>query len=346
MRFGIGPFSAEQAGELSWMEAYETIGEAARQAEASGFDSVWVSERHFAPDGHCSQAFVAAANLAAKTESIKIGVSAVTGLTHPLYIAEDAAVLDNLSGGRAIISPVNAVSHERAAYGLSEMEYNERFRESIEVLLTAWRPKPFRFDGKFWKIPADLPEHATSPSGVVMFQPQPAQFELPMWIGGSWDFGRQVAAELGLPIVVSEFTGNENLSGLWADYDAVAVPAMRRPKVLIRDVYVTTGENPLAEIKEMVSYQSQRYSDWGVWSGNADEADAPTKTPLIAGNPDEVIEQIAALDETNGLDHLICRMHFPGMPLHQLLSSMDLFSREVIPEYRMSDLPKQIRTGV
>ena len=60
----------------------------------------------------------------------------------------------------------------------------------------------------------------------------------------------------------------------------------------------------------------------------------------------KVIEQITALDSVNKLDHFICRMHFPGMPLHQLLSSMTLFSREVIPEFRMPDLPKQIRTGV
>lgn len=346
MRFGLGPFAAEQAGGLSWMEAYEILGEAARQAEVTGFDSVWISERQFVPDGYCPQPFVAAADVAAKTESIRIGVLAIAGLTHPLYLAEDAAVLDNMSGGRAIISPINAVSHERAAYGLDEVEYNERYRESVDVLLKAWTPQPFRFDGQFWTIPAGLPEHTPIPSGTVFFQPQPAQFEMPLWIGGFWDYGRRVAADMGLPMILGAISNNDALRNLWGEYEAVAPPSARRPKVLIRDVYVSTGEDPLAEIGEMVTYQFQRYADWGLWSGDAKDITSLSHSSLIVGNPEQVIEQIAALDKANGLDHLICRMHFPGMPLNQLLSSMTLFSREVIPEFRMPDLPKQIRTGV
>ena len=83
-----------------------------------------------------------------------------------------------------------------------------------------------------------------------------------------------------------------------------------------------------------------------MWQGDPADVTGLSKSSLIVGNPEQVIEQIAALDSVNGLDHLICRMHFPGMPLHQLLASMSLFSREVIPEFRMPDLPKQIRRGI
>jgi len=328
------------------MEAYEILGEAARQADATGFDSVWVSERQFVPDGYCPQPFVAAADIAAKTESIHIGVLAIAGLTHPLYLAEDAAVLDNLSAGRAIISPINAVSHERAAYGVSEQEYNERYRESVEVLLKAWAPKPFRFDGQHWTIPAGLPEHTPIPSGTVLVQPQPAQTELPMWIGGFWAYGRDLAAQMGLPMIVGAISDNDALRKIWSDYDAAAPFAARRPKTLIRDVYVSSSDDPLAEIADMVSYQFQRYADWGLWQGDANDVAALSSSSLIVGNPEQVIEKIAALDAANNLDNLICRMHFPGMPLNQLLASMTLFSREVIPEFRMPDLPKQIRKGV
>jgi alkanesulfonate monooxygenase SsuD/methylene tetrahydromethanopterin reductase-like flavin-dependent oxidoreductase (luciferase family) len=346
MRFGLGPFAAEQAGSISWMEAYEIMGEAARQADSSGFDSVWVAERQFSADGYCPQPFIAAADIAAKTEAIKIGVLPIAGLTHPLYLAEDAVTLDNISGGRAIVVPINAVSHERMAYGLSEDQYQERYRETIEVLLKAWTPQAFRHDGKHWTIPAGLPEHTPIPSGTVMLQPQSAQFELPLVIGGFWDYGRSLAAEMGLPMMLGAISDNASLNSLWTQYNATAPFAARRPKMLIRDVYVSTGEDPLSEIAEMVSYQFKRYADWGLWQGDASDVKALSKTSLIVGNPEQVIEQITALDSVNKLDHFICRMHFPGMPLHQLLSSMTLFSREVIPEFRMPDLPKQIRTGV
>lgn len=346
MRFGLGPFAGEQAGGISWMEAYEILGEAARQADATGFDSVWISERQFVPDGYCPQPFVAAADIAAKTDSIRIGVLAIAGLTHPLYLAEDAAVLDNLSGGRAIVSAINAVAHEQAAYGLSEDAYNERYRESVEVLLKAWTPKPFRFDGQHWQIPAGMPEHTPIPSGTVLVQPQPAQFELPLWIGGFWQFGRDLAADMGLPMIVGAISDNDALGKIWSAYDSAAPVASRRPKVLIRDVYVSMSDDPLSEIASMVSYQFERYADWGLWQGDPNDVTGLSKTSLIVGDPEQVIEQIAALNDANGLDHLICRMHFPGMPLNQLLESMTLFSREVIPEFRMPDLPKQIRKGV
>jgi len=346
MRFGLGPFAAEQAGSVSWMEAYEIVGEAACQADATGFDSVWIAERQLTSDGYCPQPFIAAANIAAKTESIKIGVLPIAGLTHPLYLAEDAAILDNLSGGRAIVAPINAVEHEWLAYGLGEDEYQERYRETIEVMLKARAPKPFRHDGKHWTIPEGIPKHADIPTRTVMPQPQPARFEQPLLIGGFWSYGRSLAAEMGLPMVMGGISNKESLQTMWSEYNATAPLNARRPKILIRDVYVSAAEDPWTEIADMVSYLFKRYSNYSLWNGDPDDLKALKQSPLIVGNPDQVIEQIAKLDSGNGLDHLICRMNFPGMPLNQLLSSMTLFSREIIPGFRKPDLPTQIFMGI
>jgi alkanesulfonate monooxygenase SsuD/methylene tetrahydromethanopterin reductase-like flavin-dependent oxidoreductase (luciferase family) len=346
MRFGIGPFSAEQAGGISTTEAYEIMSDATCFAEVAGFDSVWIAERQFVQDGYCPQPFVAAANLAAKTESIHIGVLPIAGLTHPLYLAEDAAVLDNLSNGRAIVVPINAVSHELKAYGIEPDSYPDRYRETIEVLLKAWTPTPFKFEGKYWTIPAMLEGHSPIESGTVVAQPQPAQFELPLWIGGFWQTGRELAASMGLPVVLGAISDNAELGKLWAEYDAALPVGRHRPRVLIRDVYVSTGDDPSAEIAGMISYQFDRYKTWGLWSGDSSDMAQMQQRGLIVGNPAEVIAQIRAIDEAHPLDHLICRMHFPGMPLPQLIASMTLFSREVIPNFRMPNLPRQILEGV
>lgn len=347
MRFGLGPFAAEQKDDLSWMEAYEIAGEATRKAEAIGFDSVWVAERQFASDGYCPQPFVAAADLAAKTESIQIGVLPIAGLTHPMYLAEDAVVLDNLSAGRAVVAPINAVDYERRAYGISESDYRERFRESIEIMMKCWSPKPFRYEGSHWTVPAGMPEHEGSiPSGNILVQPRPAQFEMPFVLGGFWQYGRELAAEMGLPVILGAISDNDALGKLWSEYESVAPFNPRRPKMLIRDVYVSVGEDPLAEIDGMMTYQFQRYADWGLWQGDPSDLKGLSDSSLIVGNPEEVMAKIANLDKVHHLDNLICRMHFPGMPLHQLLSSMNLFAREVMPEFRMPDLPEQIRKGV
>jgi len=347
MRFGIGPFTAESHLGIGWTEAYELMGEAVRFAESAGFESAWVSERYFADDGYCPSAFIAAANLAAKTEAIRIGVMPILGLSHPLYIAEDSTVLDNLSAGRAIVVPINATAYEREAYGVSEAEYVERFRESLEVLFHSWSATPFSVSGRHWTIPAQLEGHVENSTGTVTVNPKPAQFELPLWMGGFWETGRDIAGEMRLPMVVGAISDNAALQGIWSSYDeAVGDSGRRTPRVLIRDVYVSTGDDPLAECGEMFRYQFERYARWGLWQGDTSDLAALAASRLIIGDPDQVIEQIAALDSEFGIDHLICRMHFPGMPLAQLLGSMQLFSREVIPEFRMPALPQQIRRGV
>lgn len=347
MRFGLGPFAAESHAGIGWTEAYEIMGEAVRFAENAGFDSAWVTERYFAEDGYCPAAFVAAANIAAKTEAIRIGVMPILGLTHPLYVAEDSTVLDNLSGGRAIIIPINAVASEMEAYGVTEQEYVERFGESLSVLFSAWGATPFRFEGQHWTIPAQLEGHAENVSGTVTATPKPAQFELPVWMGGFWEPGRRMAAEMGLPMVLGAISDNSALGTLWSDYDAAAVPRARKsPRVVIRDVYVSAGEDPVSECADMLTRQFDRYNEWGLWTGDTSDFAALAAGRFIIGNPEQVIAQVAELDTAFGIDHLVCRMHFPGMPLSQLLASMQLFSREVIPEFRMPDLPRQIRVGV
>lgn len=346
MRFGLGPFSGEAGGRVGPTEAYEIMGDAVQRAENLGFDSAWVTERYFSPDGYTPSAFVAAANLAARTESIRIGAMSILGLDHPLYFAEEAATLDNLSGGRAIVVPINAVAHELKAYSIPESEYAERFRESLEVLLKAWSARPFHHQGSFWTIPAQLEGHTENLSGLVNVTPKPVQFELPLWIGGFWAEGRSIAAELGLPMVVGAIANPDELGGIWSTYEQNTRRAVRAPRVIVRDVYLSNGPNPLDECGAMFAVQFERYNRWGLWTGDATDVAKLAKDRLIYGNPDQVIAQIKALDDEHELDHLICRMHFPGMPLSQLFASMNLFAREVIPEFKMPDLPSQIRNGV
>ena len=348
MRFGIGPFSAEQHEGIGWTEAYEIMAEGVRAAEASGFDSAWVSERYFSEDGYCPSAFVAAANLAAQTDAIRIVAMPILGLTHPLYVAEDAAVLDNLSAGRAAIVPLNAAEHEMRAYGVSASDYTAQYDESIDVLLASWSSRPFSHRGQHWTIPAQMEGHVENRTGTVTVTPKPAQPQLPLWIGGFWQHGRDFAAKSGLPMVLGSISDNSQLSSYWSAYDAAATTQIRRaPRMVIRDVYVSNGADPMAEVESMLRRTFERYQAWGLWSGDASGDFASlARNRFIIVNPSQVIDQVRELDSTLDVDTLVCRMHFPGMPLHQLLGSIALFSKEVIPEFRMPDLPRQIREGV
>ena len=72
-------------------------------AEELGFDSLWVAENHFSVDRQCSSPFVIAGVLAGATRRIRIGVFSILTFAHPLRLAEDAATLDLMSGGRLML---------------------------------------------------------------------------------------------------------------------------------------------------------------------------------------------------------------------------------------------------
>ncbi|GAA1700114.1 LLM class flavin-dependent oxidoreductase [Microcella alkalica] len=346
MRFGLGPFAAEAVGKVGATEAYEIISDAVVLAENLGFDSAWTAERYFTRDGYCPSAFVAASALAARTDAIRLGVLPILGLSHPLYLAEDAATFDNLAAGRAIIAPINAVAHEIAGYEVDAGEYADRFQESLDVLFSAWSARPFHHQGATWTIPAQLDGHTENTTGTVTVTPKPVQFELPVWLGGFWEEGRSLAAHYGLPMILGAVTGNSALGELWDHYDARTHREIRAPRVLIRDVYVSAHGNPLDECGEAFARQFDNYREWGLWSGDTSDVAALAADRMIIGTPEQVIEQIRELDEAHGIDHLICRMHFPGMAFPQLVASMTLFGREVMPVFKMPDLPIQILRGV
>src|SRR4029453_14852130 len=128
VRVGIGLFTGqipEGSGRTFVREYRETL-DLVRLAEALGFDSAWVSEHHGASDGYLPSLLPMLAALAASTERMQLGAGGVLARAHdplpastegrrlgagvvlaplhdPLRLAEDAAVVDQLSGGRLIL---------------------------------------------------------------------------------------------------------------------------------------------------------------------------------------------------------------------------------------------------
>jgi len=126
-------------------------------AEELGFDSVVLGERHFRHgDLLYSSPLSLASALAARTERIRIGTAArVLSLDHPIHIAEDAATLDILSGGRLDFGVTRASLDEEShlVFHSPIDETRARFRESIDVIVKAWTGEKFSYNGEFYQIP-------------------------------------------------------------------------------------------------------------------------------------------------------------------------------------------------
>ncbi|MFC9859425.1 MULTISPECIES: MupA/Atu3671 family FMN-dependent luciferase-like monooxygenase [unclassified Streptomyces] len=171
---------------------YELLLEGARFADRHGFRAVWTPERHFHPFGGLyPNPSVVGAALAMVTSTVAIRAgSVVAPLHHPLRIAEEWSVVDNLSGGRAGVSL--ASGWHPVDFALSRVPYGDRKRvltDSIEQLRGLWRG-----DGH------EVVDGNGAPATVRMFPP-PVQRELPLWVTSAGDaetFRSAAAARAGV----------------------------------------------------------------------------------------------------------------------------------------------------
>lgn len=119
-------------------------------ADRVGFDAVQVMEHHGSSDGYLPSPLVFAAAVAARTEKLRIWVSAlVLPLHDPVMAAEELAVLDLLSGGR--ITVVVAAGYRRAEFEMFGVDFEARASladEGIDVMTRAWAGETFSYRGR------------------------------------------------------------------------------------------------------------------------------------------------------------------------------------------------------
>ncbi len=140
MRFGFlirpqDPPTGERA-HARWQEMLTS----ARIAEEVGFDGVFLAEHHGMPDWAGSSPWGPLGAIAATTERVEIGTTVhVLPLQNPFSVAEHAATLDVMSGGRLRLGVgVGFVAEEAELYGLDPELRNERFEEGIEIVQRLW----------------------------------------------------------------------------------------------------------------------------------------------------------------------------------------------------------------
>jgi alkanesulfonate monooxygenase SsuD/methylene tetrahydromethanopterin reductase-like flavin-dependent oxidoreductase (luciferase family) len=147
-------FRAPGAGPAERQELFARALEQAAYADAHGQDALTLPEHHGAADGYLPSPLVVAAAMTAATRRVAIAVSALVVNFHdPIRLAEDIAVLDNLSGGR--VSYTLGLGYLREEYELFGRPWETRGRDAearIEVLLRAWTGEPVTFEGRSGRV--------------------------------------------------------------------------------------------------------------------------------------------------------------------------------------------------
>jgi alkanesulfonate monooxygenase SsuD/methylene tetrahydromethanopterin reductase-like flavin-dependent oxidoreductase (luciferase family) len=151
MEWPVPPDLSEPEGGS---DAYNAMLERDRHIEECGFDWISFSEHHYSPRILTPNPILSATFIAARLNRINVAVlGPIVPQVNPVRIAEEFAMLDNLSGGRLRVGLLRGTTNELLTYSLKPQEARDRTTEGMELILKAWtEPQPFGWQGRHYQF--------------------------------------------------------------------------------------------------------------------------------------------------------------------------------------------------
>ena len=343
MTINFGTFLLMQSpSQRSSQEIYSRALDIAQAAEALGFGNVWLAEHHFSTYGYLSRPTQLATYIAAKTTRLRVGTAViVVPLHHPLIVAEEIATLDLLAGGRVDIGLGRGYQHyEFERLGLELDTSRQRWEESVDVILKAFKGEPFTYDGKLYKIP----ETSIFPQPVQ--KPHP-----PFWVTAQSPESIEATVRRGFNVLTGGFgVPIERMAEFRKLFDRLVaeVKPLHPLKVGVqRAVYVTDSVADARAAAEEARWNmrvtlSLRNHQERVEGGRAIAVPMPNEPAvddlldrfLVIGTPDTCIRQLKRIQELVGITHFNCSFWFGDLEHPRVLKSMELFAKDVMPAFR------------
>jgi len=311
-------------------ETFEQI----EHAEQLGLDLCWFTEHHFIPDGYLPNFVPVAAAAASRTTHMKFSTDiCLLPFRHPIRLAEDLAVLDNISNGRMELGAgMGYASHEFQGFDIPISRRVSLTEEALQVLKLAWSGEAFNFEGKRYRF-SNL---RVTPDPVQQGGP-------PLWLAATSPAGARRAATFGTHLLPQ---GPKSLTiDPWKE--AVGDISDRRVG-LIRGVFVT--DDPDKEWEPVAAAEQYRRDVYvGLIKASQDHksevasrsvpkaARAPIPlNPLVwtVGNADHCVTELQELITSNGITDLVTWGGPPGLAPSVMNDSLTKFAQDVIPRLR------------
>ena len=152
LQFGVLQFFSWPGRRVPLPTVYERALSRIDIMEETGYDCVWLAEHHFNTYSVCPSVHLMGMHVAGRTKRLRIGTAVtLASFYHPLRIAEEVALLDVLSGGRVNWGAGRGFDQtEFRAFGVPREDSYPRFRESVQVVLEAWRSERITWHGDFY----------------------------------------------------------------------------------------------------------------------------------------------------------------------------------------------------
>ncbi|MEZ5236680.1 MAG: LLM class flavin-dependent oxidoreductase [Acidimicrobiales bacterium] len=315
--------------ELTMRDVYRAVVEQAALADKLGFDFIWFTEHHFVADGYLPAFQPVAGAVAAVTERIRISNDiALLPLYHPIRLAEELAVLDQLSGGRMEFGiGMGYVPSEFAAFGHDVKHRVSLTEEAIEIMRQAWSDGPVDFAGKRYRI-----------SGVEVF-PKPIQpGGPPLWIAAMKEAGARRAARFGTHLLPQ---GNRaEVLDPWREAVLAAGKDPGDYRVgVARGILVTDDpERDWPPIRDAERYKMQVYERFFTETPDtytfARRDAGPIPQTWIVGDADHVVREVQAFIDEYGVTDIGMAGLPPGIDPEFMAANLERIATQVLPRLR------------
>jgi alkanesulfonate monooxygenase SsuD/methylene tetrahydromethanopterin reductase-like flavin-dependent oxidoreductase (luciferase family) len=320
---GSVPLSEHYENRLKLIEAYDRV----------GLHAYHVAEHHATPLGMAPSPNLLLSAIAQRTRRLRFGALVYQlPLYHPLRLAEEICMLDQLSGGRLELGIGRGASpHEIEYYGLDPGEAQARYFEISAVMLKVLQGGTLDHEGKFFRFKALPIEMAP------VQRPHP-----PLWYGAWNANGVEWAAQNKVNIVINlpseparRITDGYRAAWRAAGHDG-ALPLLGINRFV---VVAETDAEALAIARGAYAVWNKSFYRLfdlhGTRPANAaypptyDEAQA--QGFAIAGRPETVRDILVAQLASSGSNYCLCRFAFGDITLAESLRSLDLFARAAMP---------------
>jgi alkanesulfonate monooxygenase SsuD/methylene tetrahydromethanopterin reductase-like flavin-dependent oxidoreductase (luciferase family) len=299
------------------------------EAEALGYYSTFLVEHHFTGWSQISATLNLLTWLAARTKSLRVGTAVLVLPWHnPVLLAEQAATLDLLSGGRLDFGVGKGYRHnEFRGFCVPIEESQARFEEALDLITRSWLSRErFSYHGRFWNFDDIIVEPPTAQ------KPYP-----PFWMGAGSVASIREVVERGYNLLLDQFAAPEVIGERLALFKAEAEAGGRvfnpMDVALARDVYVARNKDDTEAALERRRRLNARIIDVARAPGQkggshilsyADAGD--TGCNALYGTPDEIFDKIQAL-RALGVEYILVSIGGGSR------ESLRRFAREIMPEF-------------
>ena len=355
-------------GNDSLSGVFDKTSKIAKTMDESGFNTFWMAEHHFQPEGYecLPNVLMLAVHLAHLTSNIKLGCGFnIAPMWHPLRLAEDYATADILTGGRTVFG-VGRGYHTREveSFGsplLDQPANRNLFEEQVDIIFKAFHNESFSHKGENYVIPPEV-EYRGYDLEEITLVPRPVNTPVECWqpIQSATPRGMDFMAKHGISGIIgggsSEGGAMVNAMNAFRDAYQRAGTELELGEKLSIGFHYHIADTKEKAMEQVAGYYEENLKMFGplrLVRALSDEQieimSDPSRAPtadlpriedavaaggVLAGPPDLIIQQLKELEKLYpGLDR-VSVSHPMGTPETVITEQLQQFSEEVMPAFK------------